>query len=155
MSETIRGYRKLAEEFNRDYRTVVGWVERGCPHWTEGRANMFDRGEVEKWCESQIGIDLNDDDSDDEGGDQYKLARTRKTILEADKLEHEKQVREGLFLSVDQVQPTWESALHEIKDLVESLVDEIKEMSPGLTAEESEGIDKKLADGFNTIADSI
>lgn len=149
MIKDIHGYRALAEAVERKVSTVHEWVENGCPVDKSERIHKFNLEEVKEWMSARDRME-----SDDEEGTELQREKIRKLKLEGDKLQHEKDLRSGLFVPVSEIQPAWESRLKEIRDLVEVLIDEIKELSPDLTAEESETIDKKMVDGFNQIANT-
>lgn len=151
---TVRGDRKLAEAADGRHRTtIMDWVENGCPHSIcdkDEKTRVYYLPDVLDWC---AGRDLDFYNKDAEkDGDELKRERIRKLKLEANKLEHDEKVRQGLFVPVAEVERITLSSLQQLKTMMNEVFDNLKAMSPELTAAQEEELDAQLIDGFNRIA---
>jgi len=95
---------------------------------------------------------IRDRESAISSGSNYESEKVRKVRLEADKLHDEKQLRIGNTAPIADFEPEWERVLIQIRTLMQSTVEDVKKLSPGMTAAQEEKIDKALIDGFNRIA---
>lgn len=146
MTEQIRGLRAAARHWDRSKTTIEEWVRKGCPHDKDGGVYLFDADDVSAWMDSRTGFN-----DDTEESAEYKLQRARKTKLEADKLQFEKEVRQGMYCTVDEFETTTERMLVQIKSLMHETFSRMKDQA-GLTAAQEQALEDTLITGFNRIA---
>ena len=146
MSRIVRGWKALAEATDRAVVTVREWPEKGCPYEMDKNVHVFDLDKVEAWNQQREKTEESDE------SDELKKERIRKTKLEASKLEHDEKVCQGFYDSVSEFERVTELAFRQIKTLMQKTVDDIKELSPEMTAAQEEKIDAALIAGFNEIA---
>jgi len=155
-TDMIYGWRALSGAMGVSTTTLRDWEARGMPMERDGRSCLFSRAAVESWRADRDAAlaerSGGDDDEDDGQNGELLRERIRKTRAEADKLEHDKLVREGKYAPVAQFEQALERELRQVRDLVTTLVDDLKSGLPELSAARSEEMDRRVIECFQRIA---
>ena len=157
MSRKIVTQRDLADHVKKPRSTVRYWLERpenplAFTVDEKGR-QVFDVDEVEQFLDSLY-------ESDDEkkaASLAVKLAtdeeKLRALELDNDEREFKKNQREGLWQHRDEYTKAYRGRYLQITAMVDKFIEDEKKMIPDLSASQSEEIDRRKVDFFNSVAD--
>ena len=156
MTDTLRGWKALADHYQRDSKTVRQWADNGCPHTKDGNVHIFVIEDVDAWLQSRTGVLASDSNllegASDDDRDALLKARIRKLQLESDALTRTKEKEEGLVAPVAEMEAAVTKLLFQLKQHMSEKFNELLE-SADLSASEKEKLNAEFIDGFNRIAE--
>lgn len=157
MTDQLRGWRALAEHYDRAVPTVRDWADNGCPHTKDGNVHVFLIEEVDAWLQTRSGVISSDsnllDGASDDDRDALLQARIRKLQLESDALQRKKEEDNELTGRIADFEQATITTLNHVKQHMNDLFDELMELA-NITASEKEQLKAKMIDGFNDLADT-
>ena len=151
------GFRELAEYADKARSTVRGWCERSSnpmPYTTNEQGHyVFEVAAVDEWLETRE--DTPEDQKAEAKAVQLATAaeKLRGMELDNDEREFKKNQREKLWQHRDEYTNAYKRRYLQITAMVDQFIESEKKMIPNLSASQSEEIDRRKVEFFNSVAD--
>lgn len=150
----ITSWKKIAEHYSRDIKTVRAWKDKGAPIVELGGKNETETDELDRWLalrSDRITDDalLNEATGDDR--EELLKARIEKLRLENAALKRTKDREEGLVAPVEEMEASVTKLLFKLKQHMSELFNQLLESSD-ISAGEKEKLNADFINGLNEIA---